>query len=118
MNREPTANINITGYNFISQPNHLNANGVGFYIRKDCKFHFRDDFCTTTTDFECLSIELHNNATQSNLVCSVFYKHPNSKIENFIEYYTNIMEKNSNEKKYCIIMVTLILICLILNNIH
>ena len=103
MNKEPTANINITGYNFISQPSHSNAGGVGFYIRKDYKFHVRDDFCTTTTDFECLSIELHN-ATQSNVVCSVFYRHPNSKIENFIEYYTKIMEKISNEKKYCIIM--------------
>ena len=48
-------------------------------------------------DFECLSIELHN-ATQSNVVSSVFYKHPNSKVENFIEYYTKIMEKISNEK--------------------
>ena len=52
---------------------------------------------TTTTDFECLSIELHN-ANQSNLVCPVIYRHPNSKLENLINYYTKIMGKISNEK--------------------
>lgn len=103
LNKEPIANINIVGYNFISQPSHSNAEGVGFYIRKDHEFHFRDDFCTANTDFECLSIELHN-ATQSNVVRLVLYRHPNSKIENFTDYYTKIMEKISNEKKYCIIM--------------
>ena len=103
LNKEPIVNINIVGYNFISQPSHSNAGGVGFYIRKGHEFHFRDDFCTANTDFECLSIELHN-ATQSNVVCLVLYRHPNSKIENFIDYYTKIMEKISNEKKYGIIM--------------
>ena len=35
LNKEPTANINIAGYNFISQPSYTNAGGVGVYIRKD-----------------------------------------------------------------------------------
>ena len=96
LNKEPIANINIAGYS-LSQPTYSNAGRVGFYIREDQEFHFHDDFCTANTDFECLSIELHN-ATQSNVVCSVFYRHPNHKIENFIDYCTKIMGKISNEK--------------------
>ena len=57
--KEPISNTNIVGYNFISQPGHSNVGGVGFYIRKDHEFHFRDDFCTASTDFECLSIIQH-----------------------------------------------------------
>ena len=92
-------NINILGYNFLSQPSHTNAGGVGFFVRQDCQFHQRDDLCISTADYECLSIEFHNSK-KSNLVCCVIYRHPDSEIKHFIDYYEKIMEKISNEKNF------------------
>ena len=102
-NKDPIVNTNITGYLFASQPSLHNAGGVGFYICYDCDFHFRDDLCCTTDDFECLWIEVHSKS-HSNVVCSVIYRHPNSNLENFSSYLTEAVEKISREKKYCILM--------------
>ncbi len=103
--RDPVVNIDIPGYNFISQPSYHNAGGVAFYIRYDCDFH-----TTSTTDFECLWIEVHSKS-QKNTVCVVIYRHPNSNLENFTNYLSKTIDKISNENKYCILMGILILIC-------
>ena len=97
-NKNPIVNTNITGCLFASQPSLHNAGDVGFYIRYDCDFHFRDDLSCTTDDFECLWIEVHSKS-HSNVVCSVIYRHPNSNLENFSSYLTAAMEKISREKK-------------------
>ena len=80
--RDPVANIDIPGYNFISQPSYHNAGGVGFYVRSDCEFHTRDNLTATTIDFECLYIEIHSKSHR-NTICSVIYRHPNSNLDNF-----------------------------------
>ena len=102
-NKDPIVNTNITGYLFASQPSLHNAGGVGFYIRYDCDFHFRDDLSCTTDDFKCLLIEIHSKS-HSNVVCSVIYRHPNSNLESFSSYLTAAVEKISREKRYCILM--------------
>ena len=79
-------NISIPDYSFISQPTLYNAGGVGFFIKDKIKFHARDDFTTTTNDFECLSIEIHSN-NQCNTVCLVIY--PHSCLENFSLSYSH-----------------------------
>ena len=38
VDKDPVANVNISGYNFISQPSYQNTGGVGFYIRSDCEY--------------------------------------------------------------------------------
>ena len=101
--RDPVVNIDIPGYNFISQPSYHNAGGVGFYIRNDCDFHTRDNLSTSTTDFECLWIEIHSKH-QRNIVCSVIYRHPNSNLESFTNFLSKAIDKISKENKYCILM--------------
>ena len=103
IDRSLTSNINISGYQFISQPSHQNAGGVGFYIRDEYEFHCWDDLTTSTNDFECLSLQIHSQS-HSNIICSVIYRHPNSNLANFNSYFTQIMDKISSEKKYCILM--------------
>ena len=101
--KDPITNISMPDYSFISQPTLCNAGGVGFFIKDKIKFHARNDFTTTTNDFECLSIEIHLN-NQCNIVCLVIYRHPHSCLENFSNYLTPIIEKISNERKYCVLM--------------
>ena len=101
--RSITSNISMNGYQFLSQPTNSNAGGVGFYVRDDLEFHCRDDFTISTNDFECLSLEIHCQS-HSNIICSVIYRHPNSNFDNFDNYLTIIMNKISNENKYCIFM--------------
>ena len=52
--KDPVVNTNMSGYLFASQSSLQNAGGVGFYIRNNCDFHFRDDPSCATDDFEYL----------------------------------------------------------------
>ena len=96
--KDPVLNIQIPNYHFVSQPSSQTAGGVGFYVGNELEFHSRLDLSSTTEDFECLWIEIHCS-NQTNFVCSVIYRHPNSNIENFTDYLTSCIEKISNEKK-------------------
>ena len=67
-NRESIININIDGYYFISQPSLSNAGGVGLYVKQNMSYTKLENLTTSTSDFEGLWIELHNNK-QRNVVC-------------------------------------------------
>ena len=88
--------INIPGYTFASQPTQHRTGGVGFYIHDKCDFHLGDDLSETTEDKESMWIEIHSKFHR-NVVCSVMYRHSNSKLENFSNYLTDAMEKISRE---------------------
>ena len=103
VDKDPVAKVNISGYNFISQPSYQNAGGVGFYIRSDCECHIRNNLSTSSADFECLWIEIHAKSCR-NIVCSVIYRHPNSNLGNFTTFLTKAIDKNSRENKFCILM--------------
>ena len=105
-NKENFVNVNIMGYNFIHEPTLSNAGGVGFYIRNDIKFSFRNDLSTSTSDFETLWIEI-SQLGQPNLICSVIYRHPNSSLDNFIETLHPILDKVHQEKSYVFLWVIL-----------
>ena len=92
------SNISIPArYHFISQPSNTEAGGVGFYIRNDCEFHDRSALTISTDEFEFLSIEIHRKS-QSNIICSVIYRHPNSNLDSFCHHLTKVIDKLSNEK--------------------
>ena len=42
--------------------------------------------------------------SQSNKICSVLYRHPNSDLDSLCQYPTKVLEKLSNERKYGILM--------------
>jgi exonuclease III len=102
LHKDPIINISIHDYSFISQPTWSNAGGVAFYIKKNISLHTRDDFTVTTNDFELLSVEIHNK-DQRNTVCLVIYRHPHSNLENFSDYLIDVIDKISNEQKYCVV---------------
>lgn len=55
-------------------------------------------FSTANPDFQSLWIDIEAK-TNSNMICGVFYKHPNiSKLETFMNYLEPILDKISREK--------------------
>jgi hypothetical protein len=63
-------NVDIPGYNFISQPSLSNAGGVGFFLRDHLKFKIRSHLPSTTGDFESLWVEIMNNHERNIYVVS------------------------------------------------
>ena len=91
------------GYNFISQPTIINAEGVGFYLNQNITFSKRDQFSTSKQDYEGLWAEVENKH-QRNIVCRIIYRHPKGNIETFLEYLYDIIESVHNENKLCILL--------------
>ena len=52
-------NVNIPGYDFISQPSLSIAGGVGFYIKNNLTFSVLSELSITEVDFEVLWIEIN-----------------------------------------------------------
>ena len=65
-------NINLTGYNFLSQPSGTNAGVVGFYVKDNLVYTNRSDLSAQKqNDHESLWIEIQNNAGR-NTICGIF----------------------------------------------
>ena len=97
----PLTNFDIEGYNFISQPSLSNAGGSGIYIQNN--LNLRSDFSVSTSEFEALWIEVQNQ-TNSNIICGVLYRHHHGNLDNFIQYLNPILDKITQENKFCLIM--------------
>lgn len=97
-------NINIIGYNFLSQPSTTNAGGVGFYVKDNLVYTHRSDLSTQKhNDYESLWIEIHNNKGH-NTICGIFYRHPHGNVDNFLNYINVMIEKIHREDKYCVLL--------------
>ena len=100
---DPTSNITINGYDFVSKPTLTNAGGVGFYVKQGIPFVVREDLCLITKEFDSLWIEI-NRYPYKNLVCAILYRHPSGKPEDFTKYLYSTLDKISKEKKLCLFM--------------
>ena len=100
---DPTSNITIDGYDFVSKPTLTNAGGVGFYVKEGISFNIRDDLCLITKEFESLWIEI-NRYPYKNLVCAILYRHPSGNPEDFTKYLYSTLDIISKEKKLCLFM--------------
>ena len=96
-------NVNIPGYDFISQPSLSNAGGVGFYIKNNLTFAVLSELSVTEADFEALWIEINCDG-QSNLICGVVYRHSNGNLDNFMDYINKTIEKVHLQTKNSLIM--------------
>ena len=84
INEDCLANINLPGYNFLSQLSLSNAGGIGFFIKDNLAFSAREYLSISKEEFEGLWIEIEN--TNEKLVCCVLYRHPTSNLEEFTNY--------------------------------
>ena len=102
-NKDILTNLDLPGYDFISQPSLSNAGGVGFYVKNNLTYSILSNLTTTESDFEALWIKI-NVKGQSNLICGVVYRHPNSNFDNFMIYMNRTIEQIHAQEKYTLIM--------------
>ena len=102
-NKDILTHLDLPGYDLISQPSLSNAGGVGFYVKNNLTYSILSNFTTTESDFEALWIEI-NVKGQSNLICGVVYRHPNSNFDNFMIYMNRTIEQIHAQEKYTLIM--------------
>ena len=101
--KDPVINLNLPGFQFVSQLSLSNAGGVGFYIQDKYTFSIRTDLLKTESGFEVLWIEIENNA-HSNLLCGVVYRHPHGVITSFMEYLNSSVDKVHRENKIRVVV--------------
>ena len=102
IDKEPILNLNIPGYNFVSQPSHSDAGGVGFFIKENLKYTIREDLSISEKLYEALWIEIESDQ-EHNMLCGVIYRHPKGKLEPFFQYVNFSLQKIHREEKYCMI---------------
>lgn len=70
VDKDMITNVNISGYDIISQPSLSNAGGVGLYINNNLIFTVLSELSViSNVDFEALWIEI--NIVTVNLICGV-----------------------------------------------
>ena len=79
IDQEETLNINIPGYNFLSQPSLSNAGGVGVLVKNGISYSCRQDLSSVKEGYESLWIEIQNDA-EHNTICGIIYRHPHGNL--------------------------------------
>ena len=82
---DPIINLDLLGYNCISQATLSNAGGVGFYMNNDLVFSKGEDLSCSENEHESLWIEIQNK-NQHNIICGVVYRHPSADINATLNY--------------------------------
>ena len=94
-------NVNIEGFMQPFTTGSKSARGgVAIFAKDDLKVFERDDLNIMDNDFEAVWIEIGIEKSK-NLICGCFYRHPNSDINDFINYISKTLVKISKEKKEC-----------------
>lgn len=102
--QDALANININGYNSLSQPSYTNAGGVGFNVKDNLTYTHRLDLSSQKeNDYPSLWIEIQNNMKR-NTICGVVYIHPNGNVDAFVNHVNMIVESIHRENKYCVLL--------------
>ena len=74
--------------------------GVAIYVKDDLKAFEPDDLNIIENEFEAIWIEIDIEKSK-NIICGCFNRHPNSDINDFINYISKTLAKLSKEKKEC-----------------
>ena len=108
IDQEEILNINIPGYNFLSQPSPSNAGGVGVFVKNGISYSCRQDLSLVKEGYESLWIEIQNDA-EHNTICGIIYRHPHGKFHDplkhsFMIHLNTVIETIHRENKYCVIL--------------
>ena len=61
VNKSFLSNVNLSGYDFYSQPSNSSAGGVALYVNSELNYIIREDLNLTENEFECIWIEIKNS---------------------------------------------------------
>lgn len=95
-------NVDLTRYNFVSQPTLTNAGGVGFYIMETINYNIRDDLGISKDEVQALWVDIE--ILNQKLTCGVLYRHPSVYLEVFTNYLYSCLDKIQQENKTCVIL--------------
>ena len=96
-------NIDIPGYKFYYTSSNSCAGGVGIYVKSNMTVNKRDDLSCCENDFESIWIEIINPKAK-NILCCCVYRHPNTDITRFIDYFQDKLSIIEKENKMTCIM--------------
>ena len=103
---KPLLNVNIDGYSLMHKPSPTQAGGVGIpvYVRNDIRVKRNDDFNLNLEGCEDLWIDVELNCSKNHYLFGVIYRHPNSKVNNFLQELNTKLSLITQKNKKCIIM--------------
>ena len=91
------SNVHLPRYNIHTQPAKSSAGGVALYLYSSLNYKTRDDLSVTKDDFEMVCVELLSQA-KKNTVCCCVYRHPNTDVQEFLNFTDNLLQKVIKEK--------------------
>ena len=101
---KPLPNVNIDGYLFMHKPSPTQARSVGIYVRNDIRVKRNNYFDLNLEGCEDLWIDVELNCAKSHYLYGVIYRHPNSKVNNFLQELNTKLSLITQKNKKCIIM--------------
>ena len=101
---KPLLNVNIDGYLFVHKRSPTQAGGVGIYVRSDIRVKCNDYFDLNLKGCEDLWMDVELNCSKNNYLFGVIYRHPNSKVNNFLQELNTELSLITQKTKKCIIM--------------
>ena len=102
IDQEEILNINIPGYNFLSQPSLSNAGGVGAFVKNGISYSCREYLSSVKEGYESLWIEIQNDG--HNTICGIIYRHPHDNLDCFMTHINTVIEKIHHENKYFVML--------------
>ena len=66
------SNVNLSGYDFYSQPLNSSAGGVALNVNSKLNYIIREDLNFTENEFQCIWIEIKNSKSQNMLCCCAY----------------------------------------------
>ena len=85
VNKNFLRNVNLTGYEFYSQPSMSAAGGVALYVNSILNYLITEELNVTGNEFERIWIEVKNSGSL-NILCCCAYRHPNTELQSFMDY--------------------------------
>ena len=101
---KPLLNVNIDGYLFVHKRSPMQAGGVGIHVRSDIRVKCNDYFDLNLEGCEDLWMDVELNCSKNNYLFGVIYRHPNSKVNNFLQELNTKLSLITQKTKKCIIM--------------
>ena len=101
---KPLLNVNKDGYSFMHKPSPTQARGVGIYVRNDIRVKRNDYFDLNLKGCEDLWIDVELNCSKNQYLFGEIYRHPNSKVNNFLQELNIKLSLITQKSKKCIIM--------------
>ena len=97
--------VQITNYQLLNQNSLTFAGGVAIYVKSNVNFTNRMDINFHCIEYESIWIEIISDSNKfNNIILGVLYRHPQGRVKDFTEQFSELLHDISNSKKDIIIV--------------